>query len=96
MRAAVGLAQQGEEGFKKLNDQISKTDAMEQAKIRLDNLSGAWEKFTGSLSVVMVDLGGKIGAVLEPVLLKLSDFIDNFSSIWAGLSPEMQTFITVV
>ncbi len=93
MRAAVWLAEQGAEGFAKLNEQIWKTDAMEQAKIRLDNLSWAWEQFTWSLDVVAVNIGAKLGTYLEPLLIKATDFINNFWSKWAELSPTMQNII---
>lgn len=43
MRAAVGLAEQGADGFAKLNAQIEGTSAADQAKTRLDNLAGSFE-----------------------------------------------------
>ena len=44
MRAAVGLAQQGADGFANLNKQIEGTSAADQAKTRLDNLAGSFEQ----------------------------------------------------
>lgn len=93
MRAAAAMAEAGAEGFKKVQDQIRKTDAMKQAEIRLDNLSGAWEKFTGSVSVIAVDLGAKIWAYLEPLLINLTNFIDNFWTKWDELDPIIQNII---
>jgi len=96
MRAAVWLAEQGADGFAKLNAQIQGTDAAEQAKVRLDNLSGSLEKLMGSIDVMLVNLWASIGEVLRPAIDWVTNALDDLNGTFNNLSPAMQTTISVV
>ncbi|NOK64458.1 MAG: hypothetical protein GFH25_541178n5 [Chloroflexi bacterium AL-N10] len=67
MRAAVGIAQLGTEGFNDLSAAIAQTDAAEQAAIRMDNLSGDIENLKGSLETAGIELGTAFIPLLREV-----------------------------
>jgi hypothetical protein len=56
MRIAGLLAEQGASGIQKMKDTIKNTDAEEQARIRMDNLAGSWDRFMGTVDVLAVSL----------------------------------------
>lgn len=104
MRAAVGIAEQGEvvytdletaskalgvsiedlaqyaEGgitkFEALQAQIGKTDAVESAKVRMDNFKGSMEILQGVIDTVAL----KIGFAFLPMLKNMADNLSNFIS----------------
>ncbi len=96
MRAAVGLAEQGADGFAKLNTQIEGTSAADQAKTRLDNLAGSFESLKGTISVLMVDLGEKLAPTIRAAMDGLTATLNNLKGAWDGLSPTMQSVLWVI
>lgn len=104
MRAAVGIAGQGEvvytdlataskelgvsiddlaqyaDGgitkFEALQAQIGKTDAVESAKVRMDNFKGSMEILQGVIDTVAL----KIGFAFLPMLKNMADNLSNFIS----------------
>lgn len=96
MRAAAALADVGAEKFAKLNEQIKGTNAAEQAKIRLDNLSGSFEQLMGTLDVILIDFWKAISVVLRPAIDWLTNALNDMRAIFQGLSPEMQTLLSVI
>lgn len=77
MRAAVGIAKLGEQGFNDLAASIGKVDAAEQAAIRLDNLSGDLEQLYGSLETVAIQLGTAFIPLMRDLTQAASAFIDT-------------------
>jgi TP901 family phage tail tape measure protein len=65
MRAAVGLMELGEEGFKSLSDTMGQTDALAAAATRMDNLSGAMEIFGGIVDTAKLSLGQALLPVIR-------------------------------
>jgi TP901 family phage tail tape measure protein len=96
MRAAVGLADTGAEKFAELNAQIQGTDAAEQAKTRLDNLAGSFEQLMGTLDVILIDFWAAISTVLRPAIDWLTNALEDVRATFQGLSPEMQTTLSVI
>lgn len=80
----------------KLAESISKVDAAEQAKTRLDNLSGSFERLKGTVDVMMTNLGAEIGERLRPAIDGLNNALSNMGDWWKSLSPEMQSVITTI
>lgn len=77
MRAAAMIAEQGAEGFDKYAASIAKTSSAEQAKTRLDNLSGSMERLKGTIDVMMTNLGEVLGAKLRPVIDGLNNALQD-------------------
>lgn len=71
MRAAVGMAKLGEQGFKDLKGQIGKVDAEEQAATRMNNLAGRMEQLKGGVETAQI----MIGEQFIPVLIEIVDAV---------------------
>lgn len=96
LRAAWLLAEQWAAGMDKLAESISKVDAAEQAKTRLDNLSGSFERLKGTVDVMMTNLGAEIGERLRPAIDGLNNALSSMGDWWKSLSPEMQSAISTI
>lgn len=96
MRIAGLIAEQGAEGIKKMKTTIANTDAEEQARIRLDNLSGSWEKLMGTIDVIAVNVGAALGDVLRPAIDATATALEDLTAWWGTLSPATQDTITVI
>lgn len=73
------LAQYAEGGitkFEALQAQIGKTDAVESAKVRMDNFKGSMEILQGVIDTVAL----KIGFAFLPMLKNMADNLSNFIS----------------
>ena len=79
MRTAFALSEQGAAGFDELAASIAKVSASEQAKVRLDNLSGSVEQLMGTIDVLLINLGGALGSVLRPIIDKVTDALGNLA-----------------
>jgi TP901 family phage tail tape measure protein len=71
MRAAVGLAELGADGFNELAGSIAEVDAAQQAAARLDNFNGALEQMRGSFETLQI----VIGSLFLPIL---TDLLNNY------------------
>ncbi len=92
-RIAGLMAEQGAKGIKKMKDTIANTDAEEQAKIRMDNLSGSWEKLMGTVDVIAVNVGAALGDYLRPAIDATTAALEDLTAWWGTLSPGMQDVI---
>lgn len=94
MRAAVGLAKLGEEGFSQLQAAMGETSAAEAAATRMDNLRGALEIFQGVVEAVQIRVGDKF----IPLFTKLSragaDFLsgnaDQIVAFFEGIAEKAE------
>lgn len=77
MRAAVGLAKIGEQGFNDLATSIGKVDAAEQARIRLDNLAGDVEALSGSLETAGIQIGQSFTPLLRQLTQAAAEFVNS-------------------
>ena len=72
-RAAIGLMELGADGFRKLSDQMSKTDALRAAATRMDTVAGALDILKSLFEGFQVQIGD---AFLPIVRLIVEAFID--------------------
>lgn len=94
MRAAVGLMETGEEGFREMAATMGQTDAMEQAAVRMDNLSGKIEIMKGIASTAQLMLGQAFLPVLTMLADNLLGVANNaLPAITAGLE-QLSTWLT--
>jgi TP901 family phage tail tape measure protein len=99
MRAAAGLAEVGKEKFTELSKAIESTDAGENARIRLDNLSGAFEALSGAVDDVYIALGGTLAPAVGIVAFALGELANGLSFLGQmfGMLPEpVQNFIRII
>ena len=75
MRAAVGLAETGEEAFRDLADEMGETDALDSAATRMDNLAGATEVLEGIIETVQL----QVGQAFVPVIRELVDWLASLA-----------------
>lgn len=86
IRAANILIDEGESGIR---DWISAVDdqgyAAETASMRLDNLRGDWEAFTGALDTALIGMGEAADGPLRGLVQGLTDMVNNFTNLpdWA-------------
>ena len=78
MRAAAGMMELGEEGFRSLSETMSNTDALAAAATRMDNVSGAMEIFEGIADTVVLS----IGQALLPVIRMFVDWLIVMADTW--------------
>lgn len=67
MRAAVGLAETGAEGFDKLAGSMAKVDAEATAATRMDTFSGALEILQGIIDGLLTQIGDKFLPILRNI-----------------------------
>lgn len=87
MSTALALTKSGADGFANMNEEISKTTAMEVASARLDNLSGDVEILRGNLETLAIDTGSKFQEFLRGVVQGLTNMVQWFTN----LNPNVQT-----
>lgn len=89
VRAAAIAADVGAEGFDELTAAISKIDADDAARTRLDNLKGAQEQLNGSWETVQIT----IGQLLLPAVRALVEGLTGLLNGFLTLDPGVQGFI---
>lgn len=95
-RMAGLMAEQGAKGIQKMKDVIANTSAEDQAKIRMDNLSGSWERLKGTVDVIAVNIGKVLGEQLRPAIDAVANALENMQTWWAGLDSTSKTIIETV
>lgn len=96
MRTAVGLMNTGEEGFLALQDAMSDTSALEQAKIRVDTLAGAMDIFAGIIEAVQLQVGDAFIPLIRQVVESLSSFVEANQEKIVGFFQGIATFISTL
>lgn len=87
MRAAAGIAGMTKEQFDALQLTMSKTDAADQARQRMDTLKGSFEIFTGVVDTLKLQIGDKFLPVLKTMVDRFSGFLQAQGPAiveWAG------------
>lgn len=79
MRAAVGVAELGTKGYQELGAQIAEIDAGNQAKTRMDNLSGSLEILNGIVETLRIRIGDKFNPVFRGLVDQVAAFLSNNS-----------------
>jgi hypothetical protein len=79
MRAAVGVAELGTKGYQELGAQIAEIDAGNQAKTRMDNLSGSLEILNGIVETLRIRIGDKFNPVFRDLVDRVAAFLSNNS-----------------
>ncbi len=84
MRAAVGLANLGAEGFERLQATMGETSAAENAATRMDNLRGSLEILGGVVEAIQIRIGDAFIPQIKEGAEDLTDFLsENADSIVA-------------
>ena len=107
LRSALGMAKIGKKGFDDLKKTMGKTDAEEQAKIRMDNLAGTMEILKGITETLQLKFGDVLNPAIRKVAATISDFLSNngdriialgekVGTLVAQLLPQLTTFFLMV
>lgn len=89
LAAASILTREGADGFRAMNNQMSKTTAAEVASERLDNLSGDIEILRGNIETMMIRAGGPFQETIRGWVQMLTRLVQAFDD----LDPGTQKFI---
>lgn len=85
MRASAIMAKEGAEGVKAYNKALEQTSAADVAKARLDNLSGSFEAFQGSLETAMITIGSVFLPVVNALVKGATAILNAFNSLPKGV-----------
>lgn len=95
VRAATVLYDEGESGIRNWIDAVNDQGyAAETAAMRLDNLMGDWEAFTGALDTAFITMGEGADGPLRSLVQGLTGLVDGFNALpdgaqqavmWVGL-----------
>lgn len=80
MRTAVGLANTGKEGFTKLQEQMAKTSAVDQAATKMGNLAGVIEITKGAIDAISLTVGQAFLPMVTDMAKSISQFISDHAS----------------
>lgn len=84
--AATALYRAGAEGVAEWTDAVNDSGyAAETAAMRLDNLKGDWEAFTGALDTAFISMGEGANGPLRAFVQELTGMVDGFNALpdWA-------------
>lgn len=97
MRAAIAIADTGQEKFLELKSAIGNTDAEESAATRMDNLKGSMEILSGIVETLQLKIGEKFIPVVRRMTDQFSEFLSNDSeqivSFFENLATETSNAI---
>lgn len=102
VRAATIAMNEGAEGAKNMQNEISKVTAADVAKEKLNNLKGAVEGLGGSFETVQIKLGTSVLPMLTLVVQAVDKFVDklgqskgfdNFVKGISDLTPILDHFV---
>lgn len=80
IRGANVLLKEGAQGIQEWTDKVNDQGyAAETAAIRLDNLAGDWEEFTGSLETAFISMGEGANGPLRDFIQGLTDMVNWFN-----------------
>lgn len=86
IRAANVLIDEGAAGIEAWTDKVNDQGyAAETAAMRLDNLKGDWEAFTGALDTAFITMGSGVNGPLREFVQGLTNLVDGFNDLpdWA-------------
>lgn len=85
IRAATVLYEEGADGISEWTSKVDDAGyASETAAIKLDNLKGDWEAFTGALDTALITMGDAADGPLRELVQGLTGLIDKFNEMPAG------------
>ena len=85
IRGANVLLQEGADGIRKWTTEVDAQGyAAETAAMRLDNLKGDWEAFTGALDTAMISMGEGANGPLREFVQGLTGMVDRFNDLPDG------------
>lgn len=67
MRAAGQIMKHNAESFAEMQKKMGETDALELAKLRMDNAKGSMEQLAGAIEVMQISVGAKFLPVIKDV-----------------------------
>lgn len=86
IRGANVLLEEGAQGIRKWTSEVNDQGyAAETAAMRLDNLKGDWEQFTGALDTAFISMGEGANGPLRGFVQELTGMVDQFNTLpdWA-------------
>ncbi|MBX6361381.1 MAG: phage tail tape measure protein [Acidobacterium ailaaui] len=90
IRAATILYKEGADGVQKFNKEMSKVTALDVAREKMNNASGAVEQFKGAMETLQI-------AVLMPLMPIIKDAANSMANFVGNLKPEqIQNFADTV
>lgn len=78
IRAANILYEEGAEGVKDFNEEMSKVTALDVAKKRMDNAKGAIEQFSGAMETLQISVLEPTLPLIKELALKAADASERF------------------
>ncbi|MHA7132535.1 phage tail tape measure protein [Oerskovia turbata] len=86
VRAAAVVYDNGATGIQSWIDKVDDSGyAAEQAAMRLDNLKGDWEAFTGALDTALIGMGEGANGPLRALVQQATDAVDAFDNLPPGV-----------
>lgn len=92
MRATAILSLAGAKGYDKFSAAVEKTSAADVAKVRLNNLSGASEQFSGAMETAMITIGN----VFLPAVTKIVQGATALVNVFNNLPGPVKTAIAIL
>ena len=90
IRAAAILYEQGAEGVATWTDAVDDAGfAAETAAIRMDNLKGDWEQFTGAIETALIGAGEGADGPLRKLVQGATELVNAFSALPAPVQQSM-------
>jgi len=104
MRAAVGIAELGQQGFTNLKQTIGNVDAEQSAATRMDNLAGSIEILQGIIETLQLRIGENFIPVFRRMVDAVSAFLTEnadgivtfFSDIAGRVDNAVDSFVPMV
>ncbi|MGE7216583.1 phage tail tape measure protein [Priestia koreensis] len=91
IRAANILYKEGSQGVSDMATAMNKIKSADVAAEKLNNVKGKIEQLKGTLETAAISIGNSLLPAIEKVVAVVQTFTDKFN----GLSPKMQSFITI-
>lgn len=91
IRAANILYKEGSQGVSDMATAMNKIKSADVAAEKLNNVKGKIEQLKGTLETAAISIGNSLLPAIEKVVSVVQTFTDKFN----GLSPKMQSFITI-
>lgn len=96
MRAAAVMSEEGRKGVEKYNQALSKTNAADVAKTRMDNLSGSVEALKGSMETAFITIGNILLPVIRKIVDGLTWLVNAFNNLPNGVKVAIGVLMGIV
>ncbi len=95
MASALELTHAGAKGFRKMNEEISKTTAADVAHERLDNLKGDIEILRGNIETFLIKAGTPFQDFLRKVVQALTKVVQAFGKLPDSVQTGIFSFLLI-